>query len=175
MNEVTRPKSLNEIVVETQKILDVIIQSQGEMTPEIEAIHNDLVSNLASKVDSCAYVEKKIQAEADFFKDQAEYYTKIARSLESAKTALRQRVKEAMMNLGYQEICGERSRFKLVPLAQKLVLEQGKLPNDYLSAITQIVPDKERIHFDLAHGIEIPGARLEDNFALKQFANKNSK
>jgi hypothetical protein len=172
MQDLATKKSLFDIVLDTQKILDVILAANGEMTVDVEKAHQELTDNLAQKVDSCAFVEKKLQAEADFFKEQAQYYTKIARALEKSKEAIRQRVKESMITLGYSEISGERSRFTLSKIADKLVIDSEQLPNDYKIFYQDFYPNKEKILDDLRSGVEVAGAKLEDNYALRQFANK---
>lgn len=167
-----RGTSLEEIVIETQQVIDAIICANGEITPEIELMYIQLTLDLGRKVDVLAFVEKKLDSESEFFKKQAQYYQGISRALDKSRESIRERVKAAMQHLGYTEVLGRQSRFTLSKIKDRLILEEFKLSDDYKMVIQTKVPDKEKITADLEQGLEVEGARLAPNFTLRQYANK---
>ena len=165
-------QSLESIVIDTQQVIDTIIKAQGHITPEIEEMYKQLTTNLITKVDACAFIEKKLESEAEFFKEQAKYYTSIARSLETSRENIRERIKTAMLTLDYKEILGRVARFVLTKAAKKLILEPARLPKEYVTVVQTEVPNRDKILGDLEKGLTIEGATLVENVALRQFANK---
>lgn len=164
--------SLSNIVFEAQKIVDLIIRSGGELSADVENVYNDLTTKFVYKVDACSYVIRKLEAEADFFKDQAKFYQKISKSVENARDRLRDGIKAGMVALGQTEIEGSLHRFVLTKTSEKLVIDEDKLSPEYMTVVHSFVPDRERILKDLKAGKTIEGAELVEGYALRDYANR---
>jgi hypothetical protein len=167
-----RPSSLTDIVVESQRVINLIIESGGEITPEVEQVYNELQAQFIHKVDSCYYVIKKLDSDAEFFKKQSEFYQRIAKGIETSKVRIKDMIKSGMIALEKTEVSGDLSRFCLQKIADKLIIDETKLPGEYKTIVQTIVPDREKILSDLKAGKEIEGAKLIENFALRDYASK---
>lgn len=165
-------KTLPEIVAEAQRIIQALTESYGELSPELERSLDMNKMALAEKLDRYAFVDEKLQSEASFWKTKADVYRKIASGCENARERLRENIKRAMGELGKDEVKGVETRYVLVKMKDKLVLDQPEqLPPDFKMVIQSSVPDKEKIAFALKEGFEVPGAHLEPVVALRTYEN----
>lgn len=165
-------KTLPEIVAEANEIERALVESGGEITPEIEKRLEVTHTLLTDKADRYAFVDERLAMTADFWKRKEETCRTIRKSLEAAQQRLRDRVKAAMIEMGKTEVKGIDSRFVLTKCASRLVIEdEAKLPQDLVIVVTVRQPDKERIKAALAEGFEVPGAVLEGGQALRIYEN----
>lgn len=171
----TNNKSLSLLVAEMSQVLTQIVEAGGELSPEIESMFDSLGTEIQTKTDNYAFFMERLDSEAEYWKARAETMTKVARSCINLKARLNDSIKLAMQQLGQDEIKGNEMRFKLSKLAPKLVLEEAAVTDAYKMIVTQHVPDKERIKHDLAAGLAVPGARMEDVFSLRKYVNRGEK
>lgn len=165
-------KSLSTLVVEMAQIEAQIVEAEGEITPAIEAMLASVQTDLAFKVDGYAFFMDKLKINAGYWKDQAEISYRVSKSLLNVEERLKGGIKFAMQALNTDEVKGVDVRFKLSKSKPRLLLEETMLPAEYKMVVTEMVPDKEKIHHDLGVGIEIPGAKLEESFSLRKYPNK---
>ena len=163
--------TLSDLVQISHGISVMIIEAGGEFTPELEALISSVDTELETKVDSYVHVLARLEIETDFYKQKAEALTRIARAHASLRERLKDRIKDAMRAMGKPELLGSDSRFKLSKMAPKLSIVEESLPVEYKTEVVSLVPDKDRIKKDLMSGSEIPGARLEEVVALRQYVN----
>lgn len=166
-------KSLPMIVAELSVVMNAIVENGGELSPELETMFDNLGSQLSTKADGYAYFMEKLEHEADFWKEKANSYLKVSKSCANLKDRLNNSIKLAMRQLGTDEVKGDDVRFKLSKLPPKLVLDES-LPSSYKMAVTEYVPDKDRIKHDLEIGLEVPGATLEPVWSLRKYANRKA-
>lgn len=166
-----KKRTLPEIMAQATAITQALIEAGGELSPELEKRLELNKQELAQKVDAYIFIDDRFQAEAKFFAERAKAYQKIARSFERLSDVLRERVKQVMVETDTKEIRGDEYRFVLSPTQPRLVIEEGKLPREFLIQVTTVTPDKERIKTTLKDGFEIPGATLEGGFALRSYLN----
>lgn len=167
--------TLPELVAQAAIIEQKVIEAGGELTPEIEALLESVGQDLQAKTDGYCFFMERLDAQAEYWKTKADAFAKVSKSCKSLKERLNDRIKEAMKQMGLDEIQGTDMRFKLTASAPKLVVDDALLPKDYLMAVTEYVPDKERIKEDLKNKCEIPGAQFEDVFALRKYPNRKTK
>lgn len=165
--------SLLAIAQEANEITRLIIQSGGELSPELEARLDLNGAKLMAKVDAYVAIEDELAAQEALWKARAQAVAEMAKRFGSNRERLRERVKLAMAQLGTTEVQGEFHRYKLSVLKPKLVIvDEAALPKEFQIIITTHAPDKERILAALNEGFEVPGARLEPVTRLATYEAK---
>lgn len=165
--------SLMALVAQTKDIVAVILEHDGQLTPEIEAALTVIEEKTPAKVDAYAIVMERLEMEKDYWKEKAEFYSRVAKSCENIRQKLRDNVKYAMEQLGTDELLGNDVRFKLVPAKSRLVINETYLPKEFFKEIVTMEPDKTRIEAELKAGADIEGAMLVENRALRQFTKRS--
>lgn len=166
--------TLPEIVARANLLEQALVEAGGELSPEIESMLEEVGKDLAAKTDSYAFFMERLDVQAEHWKAKADAFAKVSKSCKNLKERLNDRIKEAMRELGTEEIVGSDMRFKLSKMAPKLVIEEALLPKEYLMAVTEYVPDKERIKEDLANKCEVTGAKMEEVFALRKYVARKA-
>lgn len=164
--------NLFELVAEANGITKAIIEAGGELSPELETALINIDLAMAEKVDGYDHVMERLEHEAEYWKAKADAYAKIAKAHANAKERMKNAIKSAMQAMEKTEVKGVDVRFKMTPVKPKLVIDQATLDPSYLMQVTTSVPDKERIEMALRLGDEVMGAKLEQSFALRSYANK---
>lgn len=155
------------LTADYQRLLALVIEAGGELTPEIEqelAVNSE---QLAAKADRYDFIMGKLDSEETYWKAQAERYSRVARACANARERLRGAIKGAMQAMAVTEIVGENTNFKLTNCAPKLVLKQSELPAEYITETIVREPNKDKIKGALKEGASIPGAQLEPVVALR--------
>lgn len=166
-------KPLTLLVAEMSGLVAAIVEAGGELSPELEAVFDGVQKDLAVKCDGYAFFMDRLDSEEKFWKERADQMARVARSIAGLRDRLKDRIKEAMIALDTTEIKGEEIRFKLSPMAPKLVINSELLPPSYTKEVTERVPNKELIKHDIeVAGITVPGASLEEVFGLRKYLNK---
>lgn len=168
-------KSLALIVSETAILEQKLVESGGEITPEIESYLQIKDIELPEKVDSYSIVMDRFDALEKFYKERADFFSQIAKRCKGVRERLKDNLKREMRNLNMTEIKGNEMRFVLSKTKPALVLEDETLiPRDYIKQVYVESIDKDRLKEDLAFG-PIPGAHLEESYSLRPYANTPSK
>lgn len=166
--------SLVDLSLLMSTITTKIIEAGGELTPELEAMFDDVGLQLEQKVDSYSFFMERLELEAEYWKVKADQLARFSRTHQNLKDRLNERIKASMVLMGVDEVKGQDVRFKLSKAAPRLLLEELILEDKYKIVKTETVPDKERIKADLIGGGEIKGARLVESFSLRKYLNKKS-
>lgn len=152
-----------------------LIESAGEMTPELETALAITEENMREKVDNYAYYIDHLESRAEYFKS-IEANARAARQIfENQKERLRERLKFAMANLNRTDLEGDDFRYKLSPTKPRLVIDEKVLPDQYKVVTVTQVPDKDAIQKDLILGMKIEGCHFEESKALRRYVNSTSK
>lgn len=161
--------TLLSLTTQSFELIKKILESNGEITPELSEEMENIEAKLPTKIDAYDHMIKSIDSQCEFMKAQKQMYAKAASSCESFKEALKTRIKQAMTNLGRDEINGHSVRFKLSPMHAKLVIDETLLHDQYKMTVLTKVPDKELIQSLLDKGHDVPGARYEEVHALRTY------
>lgn len=165
-------QSLGDLVTGFSHILERIAEAGGELTPELEALFDQVGGDLQVKADSYAFVMDKLEAEAEFWKARADSFARVSKSCDRLRDRMKDAIKAAMVQLKRDEIEGVDFRFKLSTSSRpKLVLDEAILPAAWKMPVTELVPDKERIVTALDSGEAVPGARYEEVKSLRKYVN----
>lgn len=165
-------QSLGDLVTGFSHILEKIAEAGGELTPELEALFDQIGGDLQIKADSYAFVMDKLEAEAEFWKARADSFARVSKSCDRLRDRMKDAIKAAMVQLKRDEIEGVDFRFKLSSSSRpKLVLDEQLLPASWKMPVTELVPDKKRIVTALDSGEQVPGARYEEVKSLRKYVN----
>lgn len=171
MSTETNSTPLAILVADMSLILGRIVEAGGELTPELEAAFDNVGSQLQEKADSYAFFMDRLDAEAEFWKQKAESYSRVSKSCKALRERLNDSIKSAMQVLNTDEIQGVDMRFKLSRAAPKLIIDEAFLPSSFKMQVIETVPDKTKIKNALEVGTEIPGVKQESVFTLRKYIN----
>lgn len=161
-------KSLVEITDIVYRVEKALIETNGEITPEIEAMLEVKENELPVKVDSYSVTIDKLHHEAQFLEAQADRLATLAKSILKAREGLKTRMKDAMMKLGVVELEGETTKIRLQNAPPKVIIEdETKIEGQYLTTEIVTRADKKKIANALKDGIKVDGARLEQDLSLR--------
>lgn len=161
-------KTLPAIILEMAELTAQLLENGGELTEVLEHSMDVTAAELQAKTDRYAAFMERLDLESDHWKQKADEYARVSKSCKLLKERLNNNIKMAMQVLGQDDLVGNEMRFKLSKLAPKLVTTDG-LDSAYKMAVTEYVPDKERIKADLNAGKRIEGAFLEDVYSLRKY------
>ena len=164
--------SLISLVTQSQELEKQLIESGGEISPEMESAWMDLKSTLPEKVDSCAFLIKKCKANHEFYKAQADEIYKIANSFKSVVERINDNVKFTMVENNLTELKGNDVRFLLSKGKPSIKIDEKELDEAYKHQVVSTEIDKKKVEDDLKLGVPVKGARLIENVALRSYANK---
>jgi hypothetical protein len=167
--------TLPEIVDRINRFNLTLIESQGELTPELDQCFTEITTDLANKVDHITYALDRMEIEEDYWRVKAEATRRIAASYAKSKDRLKRLVKDTMGRLEVWELQGQDNKMTLSPMSPKLIIEDELLvPQSYKQQVTSWEVDKDKAIHDLESGKSIPGLRLERVQALKIRLNRGS-
>lgn len=116
---------------------------------------------LATKADNCGYMLEQLAAVQELFKVRREKWQRAERTAKNAIERLRHWVKWTVSQSDSGEIMGEEVRFYLTKPTEKIVIDESKIPREFMKLVTSYIPDKERIEESVKAGIEISGVTRE--------------
>lgn len=155
--------TLPGIVAEYSVLKQQLVETMGELTPELECQLAVVETSLRSKVDSYHYVDESLEADAEFFKRKAAAFSALAKRFTTARERLKDNLKFAMRSLELKEIKGHDYRYCLERSAPKLVIDDAKLlPAEVVVQTITEEPNKALITSLIKTGAVVPGARLEE-------------
>jgi len=164
-------KPLAVLINETNLLEQMLVESQGTITPEIEKYLAVKESQLPEKVDGYSLVMDRFEHLEAYYKQRADFFSQVADQCKAVRERLKENIKYAMKDLGTDEVAGFDVRFKLQKVKPKLVVDdEAKIPKEYYKTVITESLDKEKLKEDLAIG-KIEGAHLEESFSLKTYAN----
>lgn len=166
--------SLRSLVTLSNDLLNQLLESNGQLTPELEEQLSKLEIALPAKVDSYAYLIDRFEAEAEFWKARAENNALVMKACLAAQKRLKDNLKFAMQEQKAGEIKGNEVRFKLQNSKPSLVIDETIIDPAYTYQHVETRIDKKKIEEDLKIGVPVKGATLEPSFSLRVYANRKA-
>lgn len=165
--------NLVDLTTQYSYLICKLAESGGEVTPEVESHLISLEQDIIKKADSIVYIKERLEHDAEYWRSKSRSYSKIAITLENAADRLKNRLKYAMQSRGISDLIDGTSRFKLVDMAPKLIVEDESLiPNLYMKQTVVIEPDFDMIKAALKQGASVPGCKLEPVQAIRVYPQK---
>lgn len=159
--------TLKELIEEANQIEQLLADSEGLITPEIEKSLAIVNENIPVKVDSYAYLLSRFSSQEEFYKAEAEKYQRMANGFKKSQAYVKERLKSYLEKMPEKRLDGLTRSFCLRKSNPELIIDPTELDSNYMMIIPErIEPDKSRIKEDLKSDKEIKGAKLEPSWAL---------
>lgn len=159
--------TLVALAKEAAELSRLLLETGGELTPEIERRLDVNAQALPSKVDSYHYVMEDLEAQASLWKRRKDAAAAIQKRFETTIDLLKERIKVAMKELGAKEIAGELHKFQLRNSTARMVIDdESAIPAQFKMVVQTTAIDRDRLKTVLTEGFDVPGARLEESQAL---------
>lgn len=164
-------ETLYSLAIQAMELSRSLLESGGEITPEIEAALEINEQSLVAKTDSYAAVLDRLEAEEGVWRERRDSCERMLRAHEGLQERIKERIKGCMLAMGRDELTGQVERLRLSKAKSKLIVDSS-LPNEFYMIKTETVPDKERIRSALEAGDKVPGAALVPSFSLRRYLTK---
>jgi len=168
-------KSLYLIVNEAMHLEQMLMESGGEITPEIDQALAVNSQALTEKVDGYQHIIERFEALCEHYKARSDFFKTIAGQCKTASDRLKDNIKGAMLEMGIDELKGQDMRFKLAPTQGTLIIKEPEMvPVDFKKEVVTTEIDKKALKEALTSR-EVPGAELVPGFSLRSYANTPEK
>lgn len=168
-------KSLVTISMEMARMAAELVETGGELTPEMEDLLNLTEGDLRTKVDRYKMFQEALNANSLYLRDLEVQFKNGRQAAENRIESMKANIKYAMSQMGTDVLEGTAWLFKRSKIKPKLVIAEGVvIPSKYYKEETQVVKvlDKEALMADLALGALVAGVTLEDNYMVRSYVNK---
>lgn len=166
-------KSLVTLANEAADIERMLIESDGELTPEVEAKLTVSELQLPQKVENYSQILQRVELMSEHYKKQAQFFNKLAKTCDNFELALKENIKTAMTLLGVSEIEGVSVTYKLTASNPKLIIDNPEeLPAEYKKQVIETVIDNKTLKDHLVTGLPVKGAHIEPTVSLRKYGKK---
>lgn len=160
--------SLYQIDAALQSALDTLSDNGGILTPELEQILAIDGAQWADKAQSYMHVITNLESDAAACDAEIARLKAVAERSERQSEALRDRLRDSLLARGGDPVSVGTWRLSLRKSeAVEVAIAADKLPVEYQSIKTTIMPDKNRIKNDIKGGIEIDGCAIVTRHSLQ--------
>lgn len=153
-------RRLHEITADFLALEDLLLESGGEWTPEVEALVAEMEGNLEAKVDGYAALIREWEADAEKWKAEEQRVAAHRKARENAAAALKARLCDAMVTLGREKVETDRFKVAVQRAAPSVVVlvEPEALPEPFRRVIPATVSaDKKALADALKAGEDLAG------------------
>jgi len=126
-------RRLYEIAGDVLAMEDLLLETGGEWTPEVEALFAEVEGSLESKVDSYAALIREFELDAEKWKAEEERVAAHRKARDNAAKRLKARLVEELVRIGREKV--ETDRFKVAvqrgPSSVEVLVDPALLPSQY--------------------------------------------
>ena len=159
--------NLYQIENEYLQLSEMLIDSEGELTPElIEALEIN-GNNLKNKAVNYGYVIKQMEGNVDLIDAEIKRLQAMKKSRVNAADTLKETIKTAMLmyDLNTIEIPTMKLSFRKSESIE--IINEAQLSEDFTTTKVTTTPNKVAIKEALKNGVEVAGAVLVTNLNLQ--------
>jgi hypothetical protein len=169
-------KTLMELVEERinfESFREHILSGDGNLQDEdtqkfLDAWENSILDGEAQKIDAYKIKLESLEDDIEWFKKEADKFSRVARQLTNLIDAMKVRIKVAMLALDKKEMLGVRYKVSLSRArASVKIIDKDKLPKEFIETRVVSAPKTKELYEELKAGVDVPGAYLEENYALR--------
>lgn len=154
----------------------LLIESGGEITPEIQAELSVNPKTITELVDTKYIGLERLEMSALYFEKKEHEFKAIRTALQNASKFITSSIKEYMIENDKKELVGGEYQFKLSNSAPKVnILSEDRVPEAYKKEVVETQIDKKQIAEDLKKGFPVEGCVLEENYSLRKSIIKAAK
>ena len=160
-------KSLVQIAFEYQSVLDLIMESEGEVTPEIENFLNLSGKELTEKIDAYGFILDRLELEEVNLKNKLDVLRKKKTTTENLIDKIKSNLISVMGQMQTNRIEGDKFTFTTKPTRGIIsVSDVLVLSPEFIITKTDLVADKEKIREALSAGRPVAGAVLQPGVSI---------
>lgn len=161
-------KSLMTLIDESKKIESLLIESNGELTPEIESLMCLNYSSIKTKSDSYCVILDRMDREMEYYdsiaKEAKSRYTIIDKTIKSIKD----RLKDIMFYNGIDYVQGDTFKITLSNSKPSVIItNEDKIPENFRIRKEVVSIDKTAIAEAINSGLKIDGADIFEGKSLR--------
>jgi len=159
--------NLYQIENEYLQLSEMLIDSEGELTPElIEALEIN-GNNLKNKAVNYGYVIKQMEGNVDLIDAEIKRLQAMKKSRVNAADTLKETIKTAMLmyDLNTIEIPTMKLSFRKSESIE--IINEAQLSEDFTTTKVTTTPNKVAIKEALKNGVEVAGAVMVTNLNLQ--------
>lgn len=165
-------ESLRELVKITSALELKLIESDGEITPDLEKELQVKDIQLPEKIDGYDAILERLQMLANHFSQQAQQFSALANLAVGAQERLEDNLKFAMEELKTTELKGVYSKFKLQNNPPKVLIQNEEIIEEVYKRKKEVVTiDKKAIAEELKLGLPVRGATLIQGQSIRRYKN----
>lgn len=165
--------NLIEIINQSKRIEDLLVESNGELTPELEKELMIIDVQLPQKIDNYASVIDRMKLAGEYYKQKSDFYYKFSKSCDGVVKKLKENIKYALVNMGLEELLGSEIRFKLKNNKKSVFIkDEALIPEKYKYTEPVVKVDTALILADLEKGLDVPGAEILQSKSVMVYPNK---
>lgn len=155
-------KNLFNIDADIFQLHQQIEENGGELTPELEELLNITEHDRESKCEGYVYVIRELKSRSQFIKDEAKRLLDAARTYDKSIERLENSLLQSIVQLG-----NIKTNFVSISTRRNKSVEidsDVELPLAYQRV--KVEANKTAIKEALESGIDVPGARIVENYSL---------
>lgn len=165
-------QTLAVILKEANALEELLLESEGELSPILSEWMVINEQNMATKVDNYKHFFDKLELSCEYFKKKENEIRDARKAYENFILRLKENLKFTMESMTVSELKGHDYRFKLSRAKAKVVItNEGAIPSDYVREKITYEVNKDAIKKAIDEGIVVPGASLEESVSLRSYVN----
>lgn len=157
--------TLFAISAEQMRINEMLEESGGELTPELEEALIINAENFAIKADGYIASISKYKAMVEAAGEEIKRLQAIKKTFENIEKRLKERLSQGMEVMGYDKIEMGLHKLSFRSSTAVNVTDESAIPSEYLKVETSV--DKMAVKKALQDGVEVAGAELVTNRNLQ--------
>jgi prefoldin subunit 5 len=167
-------KSLSSISHDIVNLEEQIRANDGELTEALEKELSEISTSLETKVDAYKWRIDRLDQAIGFWKKQEEEAARTKQTLANHKKQMELRIKQTMVELGRNELTGDRFGFYLSSSKPSLSVDESRIEDKWKIQEVKWVLDKDKIKEALLSGETIEGAELTAGWTLRKQTKKEA-
>ena len=159
--------NLYQLTTEYKHLESILIENEGELTPDLEQALQINQDQLQAKGISYGYVIKSIEAESDIIDAEIKRLTQLKNVRDNAVERLKTTLKQAMEMYGVLELKTPTLKISFRKSESVEIIDMDLLDKKYITKKTTEMANKTEIKEALKRGEVIEGAELRTNNNLQ--------
>ena len=162
-------KSIFKIVNEYLDITSQLVETGGELTPEIESLLVINQAEFVTKIDSYASVLEQLRMAKDLWTKRKTRVGNVCKTIDAMTDRLKGNIIDSVKKLGVNKVDGKETAFRIKTTNGAVKFSDEKLiPEKYKIQTIVTTIDKAAIGDDLRSGIPVAGCYLQINDSLSE-------
>lgn len=166
-------ETLFDVITTAAAIEALLIESDGEITEDIEKMLVVKDVQLPAKVDSYGVVMDRMKMIQEFYEEKAKRYKNFANAAQVVQERCKENINHAMNSLDTKELSGWETKFRLMRSAPSCnIVDESAVPELYKTQVITTKIDKKLILEHAKIGANVPGVEIEQKEYVRKFDSR---